>query len=321
MAANDETLGPTAFAGSRALTGLLSRTRELARQHPWEFFLLFTIPIVFGAVRMMLALLEAPASAGFAVSIAYLLVLIATFPFVRRSGKQLLTLLWLILILSNVYQRVLVAIQNPPGFERTGNLTIVEIGAEVEQGLFTSFVLTAYMAGYIVLAVVFMLAAARLGGLRYAFLLLGLLGLEREFSFESNLITLSRYELLPLWYFAPMSLHLLAQIGINVLMFRALMRLDTRASTLITLIVGSLLLSVAGWALWAAMAFWPLVYGQYSGPYISLSLWAVYATQTVGLLLAIIVLALVLHYALRRRTRRAFTSHPSSGRDGDDSLS
>ena len=166
-------------------------------------------------------------------------------------ASKLLTLLWLILILENVYRRVLVAIQNPPGFERTDNLTIVEIAVEIEHGLFTSFVLTASMVGYVVLAVVFMLAATRLGGLRYAFLLLGLLGLEQNFSFNSHLLTLSRHDFVPLWYFAPMSLHLLAQIGINVLMFRALTRLDTRAFTSITLIVGSLLLAVASWALWA----------------------------------------------------------------------
>ena len=299
---------PSAFAGSRALIAPLSRTREIAGQHPWEFFLLFTSPVAFGAVRMTLEFFEAPAWVGFGVSVVYLLVLIATFPFVRRSGKQLLILLWLILILKEVYWRVLVAIQNPPGFERTGNLTIVEIGVEVEQGLFTSFVLTAYMAGSIVLAVAFMLAATRLGGLRYAFLLLGLLGLDQDFSFESILLNLARHDSLPLWYFTPMSLHLLAQVGINVLMFRALTRLDTRAFTSLTLIAGSLLLSVAGWALWAAMAFWPFLYGQYSGPYISISLWAVHAAQTVGQTLAIVVLALVLHYTLRRLvTLRAAT--------------
>ena len=239
---------------------LLSRMKELARQHPWEFFLLFTIPVVFGAVRMTLVLFEAPAAAvGFGVSIAYLLVLTATFPFVRRSGKQLLTLFWLILILNEIYQRVLVAIQNPPGFERTGNLTIVQVAVEVEDGLFTSFVLTANMVGYIVLAVVFMLAATRLGGLRYAFLLLGLLGLQQDFSFNRDLLTLSRHDLLPIWYFAPMSLLLLAQVGINVLIFRALTRLDTRAFTSLTLIVGSPLLVVASWALWAAMAAWPFI--------------------------------------------------------------
>ncbi len=249
---------------------------------------------------MTLALFEAPDWAGFGVSIVYLLVLIATFPFVRRSSKQLLTLLWLILILENVYRRVLVAIQNPPGFERTDNLTIVEISVEIEHGLFTSFVLTAGMVGYIVLAVVFMLAATRLRGLRYAFLLLGLLGLEQSFSFDSDLLTLGRHDFMPLWYFAPMSLHLLAQVGINVLMFRALTRLDTRVFTSLTLIVGSLLLAVASWALWAAMAFWPFIYGQYTGIYFSLSLWAVHATHVVGQTLAIVVLALVLHYALRR---------------------
>ena len=289
----------------------LSRTREAARQHPWEFFLLFTIPVVFGAVHMTLAPFEAPAWAGFGVSIVYLLVLITTFPFVRRSGKQLLTLLWLILILDNVYRRVLVVIQNPPGFERTGNLTIVEVAVEVEHGLFTYFVLTAGMVGYAVLAVVFMLAAACLGGLRYAFLLLGLLGLEQNFSLSSYLLSVSRHDFVPLWYFAPMSLHLLAQVGINVLMFRALTRLDTRAFTSLTLIVGSLLLAVASWALWAAMTFWPILYGQYPGPYFSLSLLAVYATHIVGQTLAIVVLALVLHYALRRsRPQRLRESSP-----------
>ena len=298
----------------------MRRVREVARQHPWEFFLLFTIPVVFGAVRMTLALVEAPAWAGFGVSIVYLLVLIAAFPFVRRSGKQLLTLLWLILILDNVYRRVLVVIQNPPGFERTDNLTIVEIAVEIEHGLFTSFVLTASMVGYVVLAVVFMLAATRLGGLRYAFLLLGLLGLEQNFSFNSNLLTLSRHDFVPLWYFAPMSLHLLAQVGINVLMFRALTRLDTRAFTLLILIGGSLLLAVASHVLWAAMVFWPFAYGLYYSPYFSLSLLAVRAIHIVGQTLAIVVLALVLHYALRRPHPPRFTSRPSSeGRGGDDS--
>ena len=276
--------------------------REVARQHPWEFFLLFTIPVVFGAVRMTLAFFEAPAWTGFGVNIVYLFVLIATFPFVRRSGKQLLTLLWLILILNTVYRRVLIAIQNPPGFERTDNLTIVRIAVDIQDGL-TYFVLTANMVGYVVLAVVFMLAAARLGGLRYAFLLLGLLGLEQNFSFSSTLLSASRYDYVPLWYFAPMSLHLLAQVGINVLMFRALTRLDTRAFTSITLIVGSLLLALASDALWAAIVFWPLNVGLPPGhPYISLSLLAVRATHIVGQTLAIIVLALVLHCALRRPT-------------------
>lgn len=306
MAANDKTLGPTAFAG-RALTGLLLRTREVARQHPWEFFLLFTIPVVFGAARMTLALFEAPAQAGFAVSIVYLLVLIATFPFVWRSGRQLLTLLWLVLILNKVYQRVLTAIQNPPGFERTDNLAIVQIAVDIQDGL-TYLVLTADMVGYVVMAVVFMLAATRLGGLRYAFLLLGLLGLEQNFSFNSSLLALSRHDIVPLWYFAPMSLHLLAQVGINVLMFRALTRLDTRAFMSITLIVGASLLTLASHALSAAMVFWPLNVGLPAGhPYVSLSLLAVRATHEVGPILAIVVLVLVLHYALSRFTRRAAT--------------
>ena len=281
------------------------RMREAVRQHPWEFFLLFTIPVVFGPVRMTLAFFEAPAWAVFGVNVVYLLVLIATFPFVRRSGRQLLTLLWLVLILHEVYWRVLIAIQNPPGFERTGNITIVQIEVEIEQGLFTSFVLTAGMVGYVVLMVVFMLAATRLGGLRYAFLLLGLLGLEQSFSFNNTLLSASRHDIVPLWYFAPMSLHLLAQVGINVLMFRALTRLDTRAFTSLTLIMGSLLLSVAGWALWAAIVFWPLLYGVYPDPYLSLPMLAVHATHAVGQTLVIVVLAFVLHCALRRLTRRA----------------
>ncbi len=273
--------------------------KEAVRQHPWEFFLLFTIPVVIGATRMTLALFEAPAWAGFGVSVVYLLVLIATFPFVRRSGNPLLTLLWLFLILVDVYRRVLVTIQNPPGFERTGNLTIVEIAVDTQDGL-TYFVLTAGMVGSIVLAVVFMLAAARLRGLGYAFLLLGLLGLAQAFSFDSDLLTLFRNDLLPIWYFVPMSLHLLALVGINVLMFRALTRLDTRALMSLTLIVGSLLLSVAGWGLWVAMAAWAFIYGSFPSPYFSFSLLAVHATHIVGEKLAIVVLALVLHHALRR---------------------
>ena len=281
--------------------------KEAAGQYPWEFFLLFTIPVIFGAVRMTLALFESPAWAGFGVSIVYLLVLIATFPFVRRSGKQLLTLLWLILILTKVYQRVLIAIQNPPGFERTDFFIIVQIAVDIQDGL-TYFVLTAGMVGSVVLAVVFMLAAARLGGLRYAFLLLGLLGLEQNFSFNSSLLALSRHDIVPLWYFAPMSLHLLAQVGINVLMFRALTRLDARAFTWITLIVGSLLLALANYALSAAIVFWPLNVGLPPGhPYVSLSLLAVRAIQIAGQTLAIVVLVLVLHYALSRFTRRAAT--------------
>ncbi len=283
---------------------LMKRTRGVARQHPWEFFLLFTVPVVFGAIRMTLALFETPAWDGFGVSIVYLLVLIATFPFVRRNGKQLLTLLWLVLILGNIYRRVLVVIQNPPGFERTDSLNIVKVAVDIQDGL-TYLVLTAGMVGSIVLAVVFMMAAARLGGLGYAFLLFGLLGLEQTFSFSSSLLSASRYDFVPLWYFAPMSLHLLAQVGINVLMFRALTRLDTRALTWITLIVGSLLLGLANLTLWAAMVFWPFNVGLPHGPYVSFSLLAVSATHSVGQTLAIVVLALVLHYALRRLTRRA----------------
>ena len=248
-----------------------------------------------------------PPRAGFGVSIVYLLVLIATFPFVWRSGRQLLILLWLLLILNKAYQRILTAIQNPPGFERTDNLALVQIAVDIQDGL-TYLVLTADMVGYVVMAVVFMLAAARLGGLRYAFLLLGLLGLEGNFSFNSSLLALSRHDIVPLWYFAPMSLHLLAQVGINVLMFRALTRLDTRAFTSITLIVGSSLIALVSHALSAAMVFWPLNVGLPPGhPYVSLSLLAVRATHEVGPILAIVVLTFVLYCALSRLFRRAAT--------------
>ena len=103
----------------------------------------------------------------------------------------------------------------------------------------------------------------------HAFLLYGLSMADAGFSVAPIvMIYVTLYPTLP--YVGLVVFHILAQVGLNVLMFRALIRRDelSPASRMVmaaALIVAALLVHLLGWSLWWGIMVGPIVFGTGHG--------------------------------------------------------
>ncbi len=219
------------------LAGLTCRWRSLpvARSHPWEVFLLLALPawaawlsqladFIAGWVRVPLHWLVV-----FNVSVvttAVLLVLAATYPWVRRYGHDLLKFLWEVRILASVGALAFSLAPALLGYGQTTFTGLILGGVTILTLPFGSDYLDAFYGlsldglFWLVVVVWFMRRAAARTSRPHAFLLLALAGASLSFNYQwpLSLISSSTLDLsLALWGLA-------TDVGMNVLLLWALIR-------------------------------------------------------------------------------------------------
>ena len=213
------------------LIGLMCRWRSLpvARSHPWEVFLLLSVPAWMGWLSALATL-----TAGWlplqwlvvyvssVVTTAVLVVLIATYPWVRRYGRELLKLLWEVSIVLVVGTLAFWLAPLLLGYgHKWWGVTILALpfGSDYWDALYH---LSADGLFSLVVLVWFMRRAAARTSRLHAFLLLALAGATSSFNYQRllNQFASSASDLdfaIELWQIA-------TAVGMNVLLLWALFR-------------------------------------------------------------------------------------------------
>lgn len=221
------------------LTGLTCRWRSLpvARSHPWEVFLLLGVPAWMGWLSQL-----ADFIAGWVrvpphwlvvfnasvVTTAVLLVLAATYPWVRRYGHDLLTLLWEVHIIALIGALAFSLAPALLGYGQTtftglilGGVTVLTLplGSDYLDAIYH---LSLDGLFWLVVMVWFMRRAALRTSKPHAFLLLALAGASLSFNYQWVLSQFSPSTsgldlAVALWQLA-------TGVGMNVLLLWALIR-------------------------------------------------------------------------------------------------
>ncbi|MYA51386.1 MAG: hypothetical protein F4045_00900 [Chloroflexi bacterium] len=214
------------------LIGLMCRWRSLpvARLHPWEVFLLLSVPAWMGWLSALATL-----TAGWlplqwlvvyvssVVTTAVLVVLIATYPWVRRYGRELLKLLWEVSIVLVVGTLAFWLAPLLLGYgHKWWGVTILALpfGSDYWDALYH---LSADGLFSLVVLVWFMRRAAARTSRLHAFLLLALAGASLSFPYQGLLddIFLDRsYD----QHFAVVLWQVATPVGMNILLLWALIR-------------------------------------------------------------------------------------------------
>ena len=202
------------------------------------------------------------------ITLLIVTALAATYPFVRRQGREFLTLLWGLEIAIRCAALVVYGVEIatgsgefPLGFRLIEvPFTITEWGSSASTSSSISY--DAINALQLVVYLWFIRRASRIS-MGHAFLLYGLSMADAGFSVAPIvMIYVTLYPTLP--YVGLVVFHILAQVGLNVLMFRALIRRDelSPASRMVmaaALIVAAPLVSLLGWFLWFGVTVGPIV--------------------------------------------------------------
>ena len=255
--------------------------RRFATTYRWELFLLFGLPVVLGLLGM--ATFEGlPKNAIWAdcgrvscvwwitygLRVVHLVLLGATYPFVRRQGREFLTLLWGLETALQVVALVVFGTEIAAGAgDSPRGFRLIDVTIQIEEsgGGFVTLSPISYNAVYALRLPVylwFIRRASRIS-MGHAFLLYGLSMADAGFSVAPIvMIYVTLYPTLP--YVGLVVFHILAQIGLNVLMFRALIRRDelspvSRMVMAAALIVAAPLVSLLGWFLWFGVTVGPIV--------------------------------------------------------------
>ncbi len=292
--------------------------RRFATTYRWELFLLFGLPVVLGLLGM--AIVEGLpkhvvwADCGrvscvwwiaYGLRVVHLVLLGATYPFVRRQGREFLTLLWGLETALQVVALVVFGTEiaagagdSPRGFR----LIDVPIEITIATGPTSSSGATvfpvAYNAVYALQLPVylwFIRRASRIS-MGHAFLLYGLSMADAAFSvIPLVMIYVTNYPTLP--YISLVVFHVLAQVGLNVLMFRALIRRDklspaSMMAMAAALIVAASLVGLLGWFLWWGVTVGPILMNTAHGHLVfSPVITAVQALRSVTYLLPVLGLS------------------------------
>ena len=259
---------------------------HLVSIYRWELFLLFALPAVDGLLDI--AVVEASlrlaawfdyectrvsceSGPGLAVSVLLVAVLAATYPFVRRQGRQVLTLLWQLEIALRCVSLVLWGVQLAVGdFPRVFDL--IEVPVTIEDhgsgGTWWHASFNTFDLVRILVYAWFIRRASRISA-SHALLLFAVSMADSAFGLSHQMCRyIIAYPTLP--YIGTAVFHLLTEVGVNVLMFRALIRCDaltpaSRMRTAAVLIVAAALENLLGWFLWWAMTFGPFLLGAAPG--------------------------------------------------------
>ena len=265
--------------------------RRFATTYRWEFFLLFGLPVVSGLLRMAgfeavlrLAIwfdfdcgrVSCLAWVSHGITLLIVTALAATYPFVRRQGCEFLTLLWGLEIAIRCAALVVYGVEIatgsgefPLGFRLIEvPFTITEWGSSVSTSSSISY--DAINALQLVVYLWFIRRASRIS-MSHAFLLFGVSMADAAFTFSIDSVSLLyiiAYPTLP--YIGTTVFYLLAQVGLNALAFRALIRRDalSPASRMVmagVLTVAALLVDLLGWSLWWGIMVSPIVFGTGHG--------------------------------------------------------
>ena len=291
------------------------RLVRITRAHRWETFLILGIPAGTGFLIAMipLASVDIPESLslwwwGHVVRWVVLAVLVMAYPFIRRHGREFLTILWGFLIAMTVLGLVLdlTAAAKSPGEALPRPIVLFEFPSDiwaVGETYFSPIVnFSLWQALRLVVMFWFIRRAARIS-MPHAFLLLGLSMADRSFDTSLYWAFLSGTDTI-----LAAAVHLAAQVALNVLMLWALIRHEAfTASVLRTTaaatIVASATVGLMGVVLWGATIAWPILAGVSAGGIVfSLPGSAEVVMQSAAKLLPVLALAYLYARTVRPRT-------------------
>ena len=226
--------------------------RQVVMRYRWELWLLFGIPAIKGAVWHLAFVPAAVFQCAPGVclnvppvvtGVVGLLLLVVSYRAVRRQKREFLALLWVLEIVTGVLSLLLNGVNLALGREMSIVPILFTIPIEVTAGSGSSGTEIGYPAtslAYLIITLWFARRASRIS-IGHAFLIVAL-------SFSDSTFSLLYYvQFGPTPYLVPTALiRLAAQIGVNVVMFLAMIRFDAsgpRARRLmITAIVSGLFL-------------------------------------------------------------------------------
>ena len=292
------------------------RVVRITRAHRWETSLMLGIPAGTGFLLAMLlwAFLHNPASVplwwwSHIVEWLVMVALVIAYPFIRRYGHELLTILWGFAIATAALGLVadLAAAVRDPGPAFPLPIVLFKFPADiwtVGETYFSNPIVNFSLWDALrpVVMFWFIRRAARIS-MAHAFLLLGLSMADHSFS-----TTLFWGFLYATDAILVAAVHLAAQVALNVLMLWALIRHETltasalRATAAAT-IVASETVRLMGAVLWRAVTGWPIVAGVEAGNLVFSPPGVALVVVRSGLgLLPVLVLGYLFARTVRRRT-------------------
>ncbi len=291
------------------------RVVRITRAHRWETFLMLGFPAGTGFLSAMLPLALVHITASLSlwwwfhiVEWVGIAVLVIAYPYVRRYGHEFLTILWGFTIATAALALLvdLAAAARSPGETFPLPIVLLEFPTDtwaIGDAYFGPLVqLSLWDALRLVAMFWFVRRAARIS-MSHAFLLLGLSMADSAFSTSLFWAFLHATDTILV-----ATVHLAAQVALNVLMLWALIRHETltasalRTTAAVT-IVASEAVQLTGVVLWTAVVAWPIVAGVEAGNLVfSLPGVAVLVVQGAIGLLPVLVLGYLFARTVRPRT-------------------
>ena len=297
--------------------------RRFAATYRWELYLLFGIPTVVGVIGMVgfrfppWGDAECPGTECLwwfthALLTLQLVLLGAVYPFVRRQGRELLTLLWEVEVALKAvslafFAATLVSGHSGPPW----SFPLFEWTVEVREGTggttATPYSLSMYYLVKLPVYLWFVRRAAR-ASMGHAFLLYALTLADSAFALDPHSIATLEHQP-SLVYGSLAAISMGAQVGLNAFMLWALVRRDVfspllRCRTSAALVTASVLVGLLQWYTWWSVTLGPILLGGRIYQDIGFS-WEATAWRTVALVSTKVpMLAFIFLVSVRRDSER-----------------
>ncbi len=278
--------------------------RRFINAYRWELFLLFAVPAAVGLLDFAA---DEFSIDTVAVDVLLITALTATYPFVRRQGRALLILLWQLVIVLELALLIVSGVQLAIGESLQAlSLITVPIAVIEDANRSTSTIVSfhAYDLVRILVYAWFIRRASRIS-MSHALLLFAVSMADPSFGVGLRVLpSITAYPTPP--YIGAAVFHLLTEVGLNALIFRALIRCDvltpsSRTRTAVGLIIAAALENMLGWFVSWSIIFAPFVLGT---PYGSLGYSPIAtAAELVEYAIERVAAPLILGYLVRVRAR------------------